>query len=134
MLLPKKTKYRKVFRGTLKGMAQRGNELISGDFGLRALSRGYLSSRQLEAARKTVMHFTQRGGKLWIRVFPDKPISRKPAETRMGGGKSPVSYYAAVIRPGRVVMEVSGLTRELAEKALKLAAAKLPIKTRLIKK
>jgi len=134
MLLPKKTKYRKGFRGRLKGAALRGNELSFGEFGLQALSSGYLSSRQIEAARKSVSHSTKREGKLWIRVFPDKPVSKKAAETRMGGGKSPVDHYVAVVRPGRVIFEVSGISREGAEKSLRLAAAKLPLKTRVLRR
>lgn len=134
MLLPKKTKYRKAFRGKMRGLAQKGNKLILGDFGVQALSRGLLSSRQIEAARKSVMHYTERGGKLLIRVFPDKPISKKPAETRMGGGKSSVDHYAAIIRPGRIIFEIAGLPGEIAIAALKLASAKLPLKTRIIKK
>ncbi|OGC53973.1 50S ribosomal protein L16 [candidate division WWE3 bacterium RIFCSPHIGHO2_01_FULL_48_15] len=134
MLLPKKTKYRKAFRGKMRGLAQKGNKLILGDWGVQALSRGLLSSRQIEAARKSVMHYTERGGKLLIRVFPDKPISKKPAETRMGGGKSAVDHYAAVVRPGRIIFEVAGLPKEMAQEALKLASAKLPLKVRIVKK
>ena len=134
MLLPKKTKYRKAFRGKMRGLAQKGNKLILGDWGVQALSRGLLSSRQIEAARKSVMHYTERGGKLLIRVFPDKPISKKPAETRMGGGKSAVDHYAAVVRPGRIIFEVAGLPKETAQEALKLASAKLPLKVRIVKK
>src|SRR3989344_1202124 len=133
MLLPKKTKYRKAFRGKMRGLAQKGNKLILGDWGVQALSRGLLSSRQIEAARKSVMHYTELGGKLLIRVFPDKPISKKPAETRMGGGKSAVDHYAAVVRPGRIIFEVAGLPKEMAQEALKLASAKLPLKVRIVK-
>lgn len=133
MLLPKKTKFRRGFRGVIKGKASRGNELAFGDYGLQAVSRGYLSSRQIEAARKAIRGHTARGGKLWIRVFPDKPISKKPAETRMGGGKSPVDHYAAPIKPGRIIFEMSGVASDMAERALRLAAAKLPIKTRIVK-
>ena len=134
MLLPKKTKYRKAFRGKMRGLAQKGNKLILGDWGVQALSRGLLSSRQIEAARKSVMHYTERGGKLLIRVFPDKPISKKPAATRLGGGKSAVDHYAAVVRPGRIIFEVAGLPKEMAQEALKLASAKLPLKVRIVKK
>lgn len=134
MLLPKKTKYRKAFRGKMRGMAERGNRLTSGEFGLQTLSLGVLSSSQLEAARKAITPYTEKGGKLWIKVFPDKPISKKPAETRMGGGKSPVEHYAAIARPGKVIFELSGLPKEAAEKALKLAASKLPLQTRIIKR
>ncbi|GMR19105.1 MAG: 50S ribosomal protein L16 [Patescibacteria group bacterium] len=132
MLLPKKVKFRKTFRGTNKGQAYRGSTLSFGEYGIQSVERGYLSSRQIEAARKAVRRFTERGGKLWIRVFPDKPIPKKPAETRMGGGKSPVDHYAAVIKPGRVIFEISGVAEEVAEKALRLAAAKLPLRTKII--
>jgi len=134
MLLPKKTKFRKEFRGTVKGKSQRGSEISFGDYGLQALESGYISSRQIEAARKAIRRYTERGGKLWIRIFPAKPISKKPAETRMGGGKSPVDHYAAVIKPGRIIFEMAGVTEEMAKQALTLAAAKIPVKTRIAKK
>lgn len=134
MLLPKKVKFRKRFRGVVKGKAQRGNKLSFGEYGIQAMSSGHLSSRQIEAARKAIRRYTERGGKLWIRVFPDKPISKKPAETRMGSGKSPVDHYAAVIKPGRVIFEISGVPDDVAEKALNLAMAKLSVKTRIIKR
>jgi len=134
MLLPKRTKFRKRFRGNLRGQSWRGNELTFGDFGLQALSRGNLSSRQIEAARKVVRGYTERGGKLWIRVFPDKPVSKKPAETRMGGGKSAVDHYAAEVRPGKIILEISGIPAPLAEKALRLAAAKLPVKAKVVRR
>ena len=134
MLLPKKTKFRKSFRGTVKGKSQRGSEISFGDYGLQSLESGYISSRQIEAARKAIRHYTERGGKLWIRIFPAKPVSKKPAETRMGGGKSPVDHYVAVIKPGRVIFEIAGITGEMAKQGLTLAAAKIPVKTRIIKK
>lgn len=134
MLLPKKTKFRKRFRGKIKGQAWRGSELSFGEYGLQAMVRGDLSSRQIEAARKVVRGYTERGGKLWIRVFPDKPVSRKPAETRMGGGKSAVDHYAAEIKPGRIILEISGVPGQSSEEALKLAAAKLPIATKIVKR
>lgn len=134
MLLPKKTKFRKQFRGVMKGRAWRGSELSFGDHGLQALALGDISSRQIEAARKVIRGYTERGGKLWVRIFPDKPVSRKPAEIRMGGGKSAVDHYAAEIRPGRVIFEISGVPSHLANEALRLAASKLPMKTRIIKR
>jgi len=134
MLLPKKTKFRKSFRGTLKGKALRGNRISFGDWGIQALEPGYLTSRQIEAARKAIRHYTDRGGKLWIRVFPDKPISKKPTETRMGGGKSPVDHYAAVIKPGRILFEISGVADEVAKESLTRASAKLPGKTQIVKR
>lgn len=134
MLLPKKVKFRKRFRGVIRGKAQRGSKLSFGEYGIQAMSSGHLSSRQIEAARKAIRRYTERGGKLWIRVFPDKPISKKPAETRMGSGKSPVDHYAAVIKPGRVIFEISGVPDDVAEKALNLAMAKLSVRTRIIKR
>lgn len=133
MLLPKKTKYRKQFRGreTVRGKAWVGSELSFGEFGLKATTGGMITSKQLEAARRAIMHYTKRGGKLWIRVFPDKPISKKPGETRMGGGKSPVDHYAAVVKVGRMIFELSGVAPKQAEEALRRAGQKLPIKTRI---
>ncbi len=133
MLMPKKVKFRKAMRGNNKGMAVRGSTVSFGEYALKAEERGLLTSRQIESARKAVTHRTKRGGKLWIRVFPDKPISKKAAETRMGGGKSPVSHYAAVIKPGKIIFEISGVTEETAREAFKMAANKLPIRTRFIK-
>ena len=118
----------------MKGRAWRGSELSFGDHGLQALALGDISSRQIEAARKVIRGYTERGGKLWVRIFPDKPVSRKPAEIRMGGGKSAVDHYAAEIRPGRVIFEISGVPSHLANEALRLAASKLPMKTRIIKR
>ena len=134
MLLPKKTKFRKQFRGTNKGSAWRGGKVSFGEYGLQATARGEISSRQIEAARKVIRGYTERGGKLWIRIFPDKPVSKKPAEIRMGGGKSAVDHYAAVIKPGRILLEISGVPADLSLKVLKLAAAKLPLATKIVKK
>lgn len=132
MLMPKKVKYRKKMRGTNKGVATRGASISFGEYGLKAESRCLLTSRQIEAARKAISHRTKRGGKVWIRVFPDKPISKKPNETRMGSGKSPVSHYAAVVKPGKILFEIAGVPEELARQAFKRASDKLPIKTRFI--
>lgn len=132
MLMPKKTKFRKRMRGNNKGIATRGHTVSFGDYALKAQTRGLLTSRQIEAARKAISHKTKRGGKLWIRVFPDKPVSKKPAETRMGSGKSPVSHYAAVVKPGKIIFEISGVTEETAKAAFKRAADKLPIKTKFM--
>lgn len=132
MLLPKKTKYRKRFKGRMRGIARRGTELSFGDYGLKSLGRAWVSSRQIEAARKAITHHTKRGGKLWIRIFPDKPVTKKPSEVRMGGGKGPVDHYVAVVTPGRMLFEISGLSEEVAKEAMARAARKLPIKTKFI--
>lgn len=134
MLIPKRAKFRKQFRGVIKGLSTRGNTLAFGEFGLKAKTSGWVSSRQLEAARRSIAHYTKRGGRIWIRVFPDKPITKKPAETRMGGGKGDVFEYVAVVRTGRVLFEMSGVTREIAHEALRLAVHKLPVKTQFIEK
>lgn len=134
MLMPKRVKFRKQQRGTNKGIAVRGGSIAFGEYGLKSEDRGLLTSRQLEAARKAISHKTKRGGKLWIRVFPDKSISKKPQETRMGSGKSAPDHYAAVIKPGRVIFEISGVTEETARSAFSRAADKLPLKTRFISK
>jgi len=132
MLLPKRTKYRKQHRGRMKGRAGRGNTLSFGDYGLQALEPCWMTSRQLEAARRAIVHYVKRSGKLWIRVFPDKPVTAKPAETRMGKGKGPVDHWVAVIKPGRVLFEISGVGEEAAHEAMRLAAHKLPIRTRFV--
>jgi len=133
MLLPKRVKYRKMMRGRMRGKAQRGAEVHFGDFGLQALEPGWVSARQIEAARRAIVRAMRRRGKIWIRIFPDKPISRKPAETRMGKGKGAVEYWAAVIRPGRIMFEVGGgLPEDVAREALRLAQYKLPIKTKIV--
>lgn len=132
MLMPKKVKYRKQQRGTNKGIAVRGALVTFGDYALKSEDRGMLTSRQIESARKAITHNTKRGGKLWIRVFPDKAISKKPNETRMGSGKAPADHYSAVIKPGKIIFELGGVTEEIARLALRRAADKLPLKTRFI--
>jgi large subunit ribosomal protein L16 len=132
MLLPKRTKYRKQHRGRMKGKAGRGNTLSFGEFGLQALEPCWMTSRQIEAARRAIVRYLKRGGKLWIRVFPDKPVTAKPAETRMGGGKGAVDHWVAVIKPGRMIFEVSGVSEEAAREAMRLASHKLPVKTRFV--
>lgn len=132
MLSPKKFKFRKRQKGRIRGEAQRGNHLAFGDFGLMAVESGRINSRQIEAARIAMTRKTKRGGKVWIKVFPDVPISKKPLEVRMGKGKGSVDHYVAKVRPGRVVYEMAGIDRDVAVEALQLAAAKLPIKTKLI--
>lgn len=134
MLMPKKTKYKKQQRGRMKGIACRGAELTFGEYGLQALEPGWITSRQIEAARIAVTRHIRRGGKLWIRIFPDKPVTIKPAETRMGKGKGAVEYWVAVIRPGRIMFELGGISRDLAQRAIALASHKLPIKTRFIER
>ena len=132
LLMPRRTKYRNQHRGTNRGVSTRGSRLAFGEFGLKAVGRGILTYRQIEAARKAISHKTKRGGKLWIRVFPSKPITKKPAETRMGSGKSPLDHYAAVVKPGKILFELAGISEEMAQAALKRAADKLPIKTKFI--
>lgn len=133
MLLPKKAKYRKQFRGKMKGRSHRGSKLGFGDWGLKSLESAWITSRQIEAARKAITHHTKRGGKLWIRVFPDKPVTKKPAEVRMGGGKGAVDHYVAVVKPGRIIFELAGVDEELAVRALELAGRKFSIKTVVVK-
>lgn len=132
MLLPKRTKYRTQMRGVNKGVATRGYKIAFGEYALKTDTRGSLTSRQIEAARKAISHRTKRGGKLWIRVFPHKPVSKKPNETRMGSGKSPVDHYVAVVRPGKVIFEIAGVPEEVARAAFRRAADKLPVKTRFV--
>ncbi len=133
MLMPKRVKWRKQMRGRMKGKAQRGAEVHFGDFGIQALEPAWVSARQIEAARRAIVHALKRRGKIWIRVFPDKPITRKPAETRMGKGKGAVEYWAAVVKPGRVLFEIGGgLPEEVAKDALRLAQYKLPIRTKIV--
>lgn len=134
MLLPKRVKYRKHQRGINKGVAVRGHTVTFGEYALKAMERCLLTSRQIESARKAITHNTKRGGKLWIRVFPDKPITKKPPETRMGSGKAPTDHYAAVIKPGKVLFELAGLEEESAKEAFKRAASKLPIRTKFVVK
>ena len=132
MLMPKRVKYRKQFRGRMKGMAKGGTDLQNGQFGLQALEPGWISSRQIEAMRRTVTRYMRRRGKYWIRIFPDKPVTAKPAETRMGKGKGAVDRWVAVVKPGRVVFEVAEIPDDVAREALRLASYKLPIKTQII--
>jgi len=132
MLSPKRVKYRKQQKGRIKGIAQRGNRLAFGDFGLKALGRGRLTAQQIEAARIAITRHVRRGGKIWIRVFPDKPVTKKPAETRMGSGKGSVEYWVAVVKPGRILYEMEGVDEALAREALRLAAHKLPIPTKIV--
>ena len=132
MLMPKRVKYRKQHRGRMTGTENRGVDVSFGEFGLQALEPAWVSARQIEAARRAIVHHMRRRGKYWVRVFPDKPITSKPAETRMGKGKGEVDYWAAVVRPGRVLFEVAGIDDEIAREALRLAAHKLPIKTQII--
>ncbi len=134
MLQPKRMKYRKQFRGRMKGKAYRGAEIAFGDYGLQALEPAWVTSRQIEAARRAIVRHVKRGGKLWIRIFPDKPVTKKPAETRMGSGKGSVDHYVAVVKPGRILFEISGVSEEVAREAFRLAAHKLPIKTQFVVK
>lgn len=132
MLMPKRVKYRKHMRGTNKGLATRGSTVAFGSYGLKAMDRCLLTSRQIEAARKAISHKTKRSGKLWIRVFPDKSVSKKPNETRMGSGKSPPDHFAAVVKPGKILFELEGVTENIARDAFKRASDKLPVKTKFI--
>ena len=134
MLMPKRVKHRKQFRGRMKGKAQRGNFLAYGDFGLVALEPSWITSQQIEAARIALTRYTKRGGQVWIKIFPDKPVTEKPAETRMGSGKCSPEYWVAVVKPGRVLFEIIGVPEETAREALRLAAHKLPLKTKIIKR
>ncbi|MDR3174778.1 MAG: 50S ribosomal protein L16 [Treponema sp.] len=132
MLSPKRVKYRKVQRGNMPGNATRCNTVIFGDYALVAMERMWITNRQIEAARIALNRHVKRGGKIWIRIFPDKPYSKKPAETRMGKGKGPPEYWVAVVKPGTIMFELGGIERSVAEEAMKLAGAKLPIKTRIV--
>ena len=132
MLLPKRVKYRRVHRGRMTGKATRGNQLAYGEFGLVATEPAWITSNQIEAARIAMTRYTKRGGQVWIKVFPDKPVTKKPAETRMGSGKGSPEYWVAVVKPGRVMFEIAGVSEEVAREALRLASHKLPIKTKVI--
>jgi large subunit ribosomal protein L16 len=132
MLMPKKVKYRKQQRGRMKGKAWRGSEIAFGQFGLKVLEPGWISDRQIEASRIAMTRFIKRGGKVWIRLFPDKPVTKKPAETRMGKGKGAPEFWVAVVRPGKVIFEMEGVKEETAREAMRLAANKLPIQTKFI--
>jgi len=134
MLFPKKEKYRKRQKGRLRGNAKGGTEVSFGEYGLQALEAGWITSKQIEAARIAITRHVKRGGKIWIRIFPDKPITKKPAETRMGKGKGAPEYHVAVVKPGRILYEMEGVSEEAARSALRLAASKLPVKTRFVAK
>lgn len=134
MLVPKRAKYKKQFRGKRRGISLRGHRIDFGDYGLKAKTGGWLTSRQIEAARRALTHFTQKGGRIWIRVFPDKPISKKPAETRMGGGKGEVVDFVARVLPGRILFEMGGVAKGVAQKAMEQASAKLPLQTEFYEK
>lgn len=134
MLMPKRTKFRKMQRGRMRGAAHRGSKISFGEYGLQAEAPGWITNRQLEAARVAIMRHIQRQGKLWIRVFPDKPVTVKPAETRMGKGKGAPEYWVAVVKPGRIMFELAGVKQEDAKRAMQLAAAKLPIKVKFVRR
>lgn len=134
MLLPKKMKYRKHHRGRMKGLSFRGSTLDFGEFGLKSLERNWVTAREIEAARRAMTRFIRRGGQVWIRIFPDKPVTKQPAETRMGGGKGGVDHFVAVVRPGQMIFELAGVSQPIAKEALRLAAHKLSVKTRMIEK
>jgi large subunit ribosomal protein L16 len=132
MLMPKRVKYRKQFRGRMRGMAKGGTEMLQGDFGLQALEPGWVTSRQIEAVRRAIVRQMKRRGRYWIRIFPDKPVTAKPAETRMGKGKGSVDHWVAVVKPGRVMFEISGVAEDVAREALKRGSYKLPIRTQIV--
>ncbi len=132
MLMPKRVKYRKTQRGRMRGKAQRGSTVAFGDFGLKALEPGWITARQIEATRVALTRQMKRDGRIWIRIFPDKPVTKKPAETRMGKGKGMPEFWVAVVKPGRIMFEIGGITAPLAEEAMRLAAHKLPIKTKFV--
>ena len=134
MLAPKKVKFRKWQKGRLRGLASRGASIAFGDIGLKAVQHGQLSSQQIEAARIAMMRHIKRGGKVWIKIFPDKPVTEKPAETRMGSGKGSPEYWVAVVKPGRVMFEIAGVSEEVAREALRLASHKLPVKCKIVKR
>ena len=132
MLMPKRVKYRKVHRGRMKGKAMRGNELAYGEYGIKALEPCWITSNQIEAARRAMTRYIRRGGNIWIKIFPDKPVTEKPAETRMGSGKGAPEYWVSVVKPGRIMFEMSGVSDEVAREAMRLAAMKLPIKSKIV--
>lgn len=132
MLLPKRVKYRRVHRGRLTGKAYRGNKVTNGDFGIQATEPAWITSNQIEAARIAMTRYIKRGGKVWIKIFPDKPVTKTPAETRMGKGKGALEYWVAVVKPGRVMFEISGVSEEIAKEALRLATHKLPVKCKVV--
>jgi len=132
MLTPRRVKYRKQFRGTLKGVAQKGTRVSFGEFGLISEGTGWVTARQIESARRAITHYTQRGGRVWIRIFPDKPITKKPPEVRMGSGKGDVEQYVAPVKKGKMLFEMAGIPKEIAHEALRLASHKLGVKTRIV--
>ena len=134
MLLPKRVKHRKQHRGKMRGMTKGGSEVSSGEYGLLALEASWVTNRQIEAARIAMTRYIRRGGKVWIKIFPDKPVSAKPAETRMGSGKGAPQYWVAVVKPGRVMFEIAGVSEEVAREAMRLASHKLPVKTKFVKR
>ncbi|MBI2017500.1 50S ribosomal protein L16 [Candidatus Daviesbacteria bacterium] len=134
LLQPKRTKHRKAFKGKRGGIATRNNELSFGTFGIKAMEAGFISARQIEAARRAMAHYTQRGGRIWIRAYPDKPITKHPAESRMGSGKGDVEGYVAVVKPGQVLFEMGAIAKNIAEEALRLASHKLPVNTKFVEK
>lgn len=134
MLMPKRTKFRKVQRGRMKGAASRGNKVSYGEFGIQAMEPGWITGNQIEAARIAMTRYIKRGGKVWIKIFPDKPVTEKPAETRMGSGKGSPEYWVAVVKPGRVLFEIADVSEETAREALRLAAHKLPVKCKFVKR
>ncbi|MEG2440844.1 MAG: 50S ribosomal protein L16 [Acetivibrio sp.] len=132
MLMPKRVKHRKQFRGSMKGTASRGNTISNGEYGIVAMEPAWIKSNQIEAARVAMTRYIKRGGKVWIKIFPDKPVTNKPAETRMGSGKGSLEYWVAVVKPGRVMFEISGVPEDLAKEALRLATHKLPVKCKVV--
>lgn len=132
--MPKRVKYRRVHRGRMKGKAMRGNELAYGEYGIKALEPAWITSNQIEAARRAMTRYIRRGGNIWIKIFPDKPVTEKPAETRMGSGKGAPEYWVSVVKPGRILFEMSGVSEEVAREAMRLAAMKLPIRTKFVMK
>ncbi|MFR1324548.1 MAG: 50S ribosomal protein L16 [Ezakiella massiliensis] len=134
MLMPKRVKYRKVHRGRMKGKAMRGNELAYGEYGIKALEPCWITSNQIEAARRAMTRYIRRGGNIWIKIFPDKPVTEKPAETRMGSGKGAPEYWVAVVKPGRILFEMGGVSEDVAREAMRLASMKLPIRTKFVMK
>ena len=134
MLMPKRVKYRKVHRGRMKGKAMRGNELAYGEYGIKALEPCWITSNQIEAARRAMTRYIRRGGNIWIKIFPDKPVTEKPAETRMGSGKGAPEYWVAVVKPGRIIFEMGGVSEDVAREAMRLASMKLPVRTKFVMK
>ena len=134
MLLPKRTKFRKMHRGRLKGVATRSNKVVFGEYGLQALEPTWITSRQIEATRRSITRYVRKTGKIWIRIFPDKSVTERAAESRMGAGKGALAYWVAVVKPGTILFEINGLNKEMAYKVLKLASYKLPIKTKILEK